>query len=270
MCQNKGLELTLLIVVISAPNHFKERMAIRQTWGHFGMRSDMAVGFLIGAVDDKNLQEKIKEEIQIYGDVIQSNTFDSYYNLTLKTISMLEWVKKFCQSAQLILKTDDDVFINVPKLIEIINKLKNKTRTIYGRLAKQWKPFRSFKSKYYISPKHYGSFYFPQFATGPAYLMTSDAVDDLYKAALNMTYMKLEDVYITGIAAERANISLVRVREFINERVTFHPCLIKKVVSIHSVKDKEQFWLWSKLMSSTYDCRFGFWNFKAWFLKFSK
>ena len=41
---------------------------------------------------------------------------DSYYNLTLKTVMGLKWVKDHCSQARFVMKTDDDIFVNLPKL----------------------------------------------------------------------------------------------------------------------------------------------------------
>lgn len=62
-----------------------------------------------------------------------------------------------------------------------------------------FQPIRNKKSKYYVSFSQFSPQTFPQFTTGPAYLITGDCVKDLYNKALNLTYLKLEDVYLTGI-----------------------------------------------------------------------
>lgn len=45
---------------------------------------------------------------------------------------MLEWVDKECPKASFILKTDDDMMINVPKLLSFTEKKHGDKRTIYG------------------------------------------------------------------------------------------------------------------------------------------
>lgn len=191
----------------------------------------------------------------MYNDIIRGRFVDSYNNLTLKTISMLEWVDDNCPKASFVLKTDDDMFINVPKLLQFTEKKHTDKRTIYGRLAKKWKPIRNKKSKYYVSLEQYKPAIFPQFTTGPAYLMTSDCVADLYNKALNLTYLKLEDVYTTGIVAQEVNVKRVLVNEFLNRRIAFNACNIKKSISLHMIKPPEQFDLWKKLLDTTVKCK---------------
>lgn len=255
ICPEMGGPLRLLILITTAPSHQEARLAIRQTWGHYGIRRDVAIAFMLGKTQDPVKEEQLDQENYIYGDLIRGHFIDSYNNLTLKTISMLEWVDKYCQKASFILKTDDDMFINVPKLLGFIEKRSKDTRTIYGRLAKKWKPIRNKKSKYYVSTKQYYPPVFPQFTTGPAYLMTSDCIHDLYTKSLNQTYLKLEDVFTTGIVAHLSNIKRVHVNEFFNRRIVFNPCNVKKSISIHMVKSNEQFDLWKKLQDPTTKCK---------------
>ncbi|GAB0095493.1 uncharacterized protein DMENIID0001_108850 [Sergentomyia squamirostris] len=255
LCPGMGESMRLLILVTSAPNHYDARMAIRHTWGHYGMRRDTAVAFFLGATSDRATEEQLMSENTLFGDLIQGRFVDSYNNLTLKTISMLEWVETYCPQASFVLKTDDDMFINVPKLMEFTEKHRKDKRQIYGRLAKKWKPIRNKKSKYYVSPNQYLPKYFPDFTTGPAYLMTSDVIHDLYDKSLGQTYLKLEDVYTTGIVAQLVKVKRVHVTEFLNRRIAFNACNIKKAISVHMVKGQEQYDLWKKLMDTNLKCK---------------
>lgn len=49
ICPDDGETIKLLIVITSAPVHRDSRLAIRQTWGHFGTRRDIAIAFLVGS-----------------------------------------------------------------------------------------------------------------------------------------------------------------------------------------------------------------------------
>lgn len=247
ICPDLGKNIKLLIIVTSAPSHDSARLAVRETWGHFAIRKDVAIAFMLGTTSNESYVQKIEKEQEIYGDVIKGKFFDTYDNLTLKTISMLEWVDSYCPKASFILKTDDDMFINVSRLLAFIAKHKPEQRAIYGRLAKKWKPIRNKKSKYYISPQQYKPAVFPDFTTGPAYVFPAQLAKELYLTALNHTYVKLEDVFVTGIVANHLRIKRIHAPEFVNKRVSFTPCNIQKEISIHMVKSAEQYDLWKKL-----------------------
>jgi len=255
LCVELGAKLRLLIMVTSAPDHTAARMAVRQTWGHFAQRKDVAVAFCVGTTSKQDVASAIYQEVETYGDVVQGNFVDSYDNLTLKTVSILEWIDNYCPRAKFILKTDDDMFINVPKLLEFIDSHEKTRRTIFGRLAKKWKPIRNSRSKYYVSVNQFSVPIFPDFTTGPAYLLTSDIVHELYDHALDTTYLKLEDVFTTGIVAQSLDIKRVHVNEFLNKRIPFNVCNIKKGISIHMIKCHEQFDLWKKLLDGRAKCK---------------
>ncbi|XP_074042533.1 beta-1,3-galactosyltransferase 1 [Leptinotarsa decemlineata] len=251
ICPNSGKNLKLLIAVTSAPSHDSARVAVRETWGNFALRKDIAIAFLLGATSDQTLNGKIEQEQEIFGDIIRGNFIDTYDNLTLKTISMLEWVNNFCSKAQFVLKTDDDMFINVSRLLAFIAKHKPERRAIYGRLVSKWEPVRDKHSRYYISPQQYEPSIFPNFTTGPAYLFPAQMSEELHKASLNYTYVKLEDVFVTGIVANDLKIERVNAPEFLNTQISFEPCVIQKKISIHNVNSDQQYDLWKKLHDVT-------------------
>jgi hypothetical protein len=255
VCPDLGRDIKLLIAITSAPSHESARMAIRETWGHFASRKDIAIAFMLGSISNETVNANIEKEQYLYGDIIRGKFRDTYDNLTLKTISMLEWVDNYCPKAAFVLKTDDDMFINVSRLLAFIAKHSPEQRAIYGRLAKKWKPIRNKKSKYYISCNQYKPAVFPDFTTGPAYLLPARLSKELYVAALNHTYFKLEDVFVTGIVANSLKIKRVHAPEFLNKRVSLTPCSVQRGISIHMVKGVEQYDLWKKLHDVAAKCK---------------
>uniref|UniRef100_A0A1B0D0R2 Hexosyltransferase n=1 Tax=Phlebotomus papatasi TaxID=29031 RepID=A0A1B0D0R2_PHLPP len=117
LCPEMGSTLQVFIFVTSAPDHRKERQSIRETWGTIGNRSDVALGFVVGATHNRTLEYKLQRESLAKGDLIRTNSIDSYKNLTLKSLSMLEWTLTYCPMTQFVLKTDDDMFLNMRLLL---------------------------------------------------------------------------------------------------------------------------------------------------------
>lgn len=63
---------------------------------------DFKLVFLLGlppSRNDSDVQDRIEEEIDKYGDVIQEGFTDSYNNLTLKSIMMLKWINNNCNES---------------------------------------------------------------------------------------------------------------------------------------------------------------------------
>ncbi|KAJ4432356.1 hypothetical protein ANN_20975 [Periplaneta americana] len=117
-------ELFLLVVVCSAVANFKERAAIRETWASFpsitNSSNSVRVAFLLGEPDNSTLQDLVEEESFQYSDIVQEGFVDSYNNLTLKSVMMLKWVSTHCRSVRYIMKTDDDMFVNINNLLRLL------------------------------------------------------------------------------------------------------------------------------------------------------
>jgi hypothetical protein len=108
----------LVVVVHSAPDHRELRDAIRSTWGGV---SGTRVIFMIGMASDWMREQSLDAEGLLRGDLVQGNFQDSYHNLTYKHVMALKWVKYHCPEARYVLKTDDDVFVHLPDLLELIS-----------------------------------------------------------------------------------------------------------------------------------------------------
>nr|CAG4637825.1 EOG090X07IA [Chydorus sphaericus] len=113
----------ILFVIKSALPHFDRRMAIRQTWGFERRFSDVVIRtvFLLGTATDNHLiQSKINEEAEKFGDIVQADFLDSYYNNTLKTMSGLKWAVENCPNASFVVFSDDDMYISTKNLLQFV------------------------------------------------------------------------------------------------------------------------------------------------------
>ena len=111
VCPPKSRKL-LLVTVISAPEHFKERRAIRAGWGATARKMPrLSLVFVVG-LNDRYLNDLLEESDE-HEDLVITNHMDTYQNLTLKTLAAFDWLRTFCPQAEYLLKTDDDMFIQV-------------------------------------------------------------------------------------------------------------------------------------------------------------
>ena len=172
-------------------------------------------------------------------DIIVKDFVDSFENLTLKMLSALEWSYK-CTNRNFILKTDDDVFVNVPILLKYIKTLNKNEKKIYGNLAIQWKPIRKKDSKYYVSSTQYNRNHYPNFLTGPAYLLNYKCINDLYTTSFQFNYFKLEDVFLTGIVAENLKIARKGDKKFTNRSFNATKRYVCRFINIHKVRSNQQ------------------------------
>ncbi|KAE8293200.1 UDP-GlcNAc:betaGal beta-1,3-N-acetylglucosaminyltransferase 7 [Larimichthys crocea] len=90
-------EVHLLMVVKSVIEQHDRREAVRKTWGkeHTLGGKKIKTLFLLGSPttgkDTKNLQKLIEYEDRIYGDILQWDFMDTFFNLTLKEVNFLKW-----------------------------------------------------------------------------------------------------------------------------------------------------------------------------------
>jgi len=91
-------------------------MSIRETWGDtrlYAPQHIVQLVFLVGVSVETLVPDALLMESDAYGDIIQEDFLDAYRNLTYKGIMGLKWVSTYCQQARFLLKTDDDIFVNM-------------------------------------------------------------------------------------------------------------------------------------------------------------
>ena len=79
--------------------------------------SAIKVVFVIGEVHDKHIENLIRLEAEDFHDIVFAKYAEGYKNITAKTISGMKWAHTFCPGSY-VLKTDDDVFVNLRLLIK--------------------------------------------------------------------------------------------------------------------------------------------------------
>ena len=102
----------LLVMIASASWQFERRKVIRETWAtQLGDGSkNLKYIFFIGNDGKRENVAKLADEFEQYGDIIEEDFQENYYNLTLKTIGQLKWATHFCPNMKYGLHIDDDVF----------------------------------------------------------------------------------------------------------------------------------------------------------------
>lgn len=248
--EENGAYADLLVLVNSAVFNFDARSAIRETWGKFAVERGAYFYFLLGSTEEQQIQELVEAEDFKYGDILQGAFYDDYYNLTLKTITMMRWVSQKCSKIRYVLKVDDDMMMNMQHACDFTEINPNFHKVIIGKLAKKWKPHRYKSSKWYVPYEAYNQTYFPNFVTGPAYFFTGDAAKPLYETSVNKTIpFYLEDVYMTGIVAETAGIKRYNHAMMRNVHLKLDSCTYPKIMTSHKHKPNEIRELWKSLYS---------------------
>ncbi len=253
---NSGLDFDSLIFVFNRVNDFNQRNAIRKTWAQNLNREESKTRFLfvLGSSDSQSIQNKVLVEDFKYKDLIEWQFIDSYLNSSLKAIGILRWTLFNCINVRFIMKTDDDILINPSMFSQFISYISNSKKTIYGLLAKGYKPLRETKSKWFISYKSYSHPKYPDFAVGP-YILSRDSIYPIYKEVLNsLPALAFEDVYITGIIAEILNIRRINTNYFVrldwlNIKINQIDSKLfdSKILFSHDFAKNDLIFVWNKL-----------------------
>ena len=214
-------KLFLLILVFTAPANFDRRNIIRKTWASDpSMQIRWKTMFLLGQpTGDGTLNEYLKAEGLIFNDFIQGAQRENCSNLTLKTEMGLEWAAKYCDF-KFILKADDDVFVNPYRLVDFLSNPDTPGTELYlGFVMYDQSPHRS--GKYGVSVEEYNKTRYPDFCSGPAYVLSWDLVHKLVDLFDVKNPLKLEDVYIATLLA-KLGVKAVRHHGF--HSLEFGPC----------------------------------------------
>ncbi|XP_046631941.1 uncharacterized protein LOC124311473 [Daphnia pulicaria] len=223
---------SVFIAVISAPENRESRDKIRQTWkkhveeiNRLNRNSDrncplfcnIEFAFVLGPTTNTSSQISITEESTKYKDIIQisdTQEFPSYMTMP----GVINWIYSRCPQIDFLFKVEDDMHVNVHKLAYFVRDFyqfgNTGNMTIYsqqngdesniGRLNK-YKPKRSGEKMVTLDEWPWNTY--PKYFNGPAYLMHKSTILPLLAAIQTTPAFFLEEVYITGICADKAGLS---------------------------------------------------------------
>ena len=238
----KEEDIYLVIAYVSSVGNFKLRTMIRKHWmdsqrehlvkfqngsfyklktgnGIMGVQIMFFVGISSPLSKDNDTQILLAKEKDTYGDVIQGAFWDTYNNLTTKSLFLLKYVSINCKQARYLLKIDDNVLLHFERLLDVLqgegsNNISLDTSDfIMGYLKPHEKPIR-FNHKNRMSLSMYNQSYYPDYVAGPAYLMPTKVITKLWTASHKVAKLPLEDVFITGLCREEAGIQIIDNRNF--------------------------------------------------------
>lgn len=207
----------LLIFVASSVDHFSQRKVIRETWGLKLLQDayNYRIVFLLGKSDEQT-QFLIVHESYRYGDLVQINLTESFRNLGLKSVAGLQWSKRFCKQADFVMKTDDDILVHVPNLLDAISKVQtpdsllmcheNRMRKILRKELLDEVALPPSYHKYEVSENELPGEYYPPYCSGMAYIFSSPVRDRILDATKATPIFFIEDVYLTGFCRHKAGI----------------------------------------------------------------
>ena len=224
----------LLILVSSSPFNSDLRAGIRNSWGncsnynsYFVHRNNAAkvstkcrLFFYMGRnslLEEHKLNEK---EMERHGDIIIGDFTDSYHNMTRKMLYAFNWASsKF--SMQYILKTDDDVYMNVPKLIYLLETKYSHVKDLYGGHTYYTSVNRDRTHRHYLSKYEYPDYWYPPYNKGAQLIISGHLIRHVITMSSRIHRFQIDDAYL-GLLMNRLQVRPTKVGEFVQNQLISH------------------------------------------------
>ncbi|BAT79589.1 hypothetical protein LR48_Vigan04g056300 [Vigna angularis] len=244
---DSGVEL--FVGVLSAGNHFSERMAVRKSWmQHRLVKSGAVVArFFVALHARHEINVELKKEAEFFGDIVIVPYLDNYDLVVLKTVAICEY-GVHTVSAKYIMKGDDDTFVRVDAVISEARKVPDDTSFYIGNINYYHKPLRY--GKWAVTYEEWPEEDYPPYANGPGYILSSDIARyivsefEMHKLRL----FKMEDVSM-GMWVEQFNRS-----KPVHYSHSLNFCqfgCIEDYYTAHYQSPRQMMCLWDKLQRQT-------------------
>lgn len=250
----------LAIYIHSGPENAERRRVIRSNWASKDVlqKHKAKLIFVTGQVEDPNVQASLETESELYKDLIQCNFSDTYRNLTYKAVSGLKWVAQKCPDTVYVLKTDDDIVVDIHRVVRLmrsyIEHKWGKTNILAGYIWPHMNVDRNKSSKWYTSEEEFPSAFFLKYCSGSAYLMSSDVVKKFYNKSLDTPFFWVDDYYVTGMLAHGTNITPTSLndRYILESKTDMKSALINdtktRFVFVHSPDTATSNYVWKQFL----------------------
>ncbi|XP_076879974.1 UDP-GlcNAc:betaGal beta-1,3-N-acetylglucosaminyltransferase 7 [Brachyhypopomus gauderio] len=250
-------DVHLLMVIKSIITQYDRREVIRQTWGKEQVINGKRIKtiFLLGKSANEeekaNHQKLLEYEDYIYGDILQWDFMDSFFNLTLKETHFLKWFSTYCGDVPYIFKGDDDVFVSVENVLEFLESSKNIKHLFTGDVLVKARPIRRKENKYYVPQALYNKTYYPPYAGGGGFLMDGPLARKLYRVSETLDLFPIDDVFL-GMCLEILQVTPIKHNAFKtfglmkdkNSKLNKEPCFFKNMIVVHKLlpQDLKNMW----------------------------
>ncbi|XP_022906272.2 beta-1,3-galactosyltransferase 5 [Onthophagus taurus] len=225
-----------VIIVTSYFGNVEVRSAMRRAFSGEELKElGLRRVFLLGETkSDKFLtQEALENEAERFGDIVQGNFHEAYRNLTYKHIMGLKWASTFCRNVKFVIKMDDDIVIDVKKVLKLLNNSNIIVDNfLAGHVLKNMQPKRDPANKWYVSFKEYPDNYYPPFLSGWFYFTTPKVAEKLVQISNRNRYFWIDDLYVTGILSRNLNVSFINLHHLFAVHTELLQCCLRDLPNI--------------------------------------
>uniref|UniRef100_N1R4A2 Putative beta-1,3-galactosyltransferase 19 n=1 Tax=Aegilops tauschii TaxID=37682 RepID=N1R4A2_AEGTA len=204
----------IFIGILSAGNHFAERMAARKTWMSAAQKtSNVVARFFVALHARKEVNLELKKEAEFFGDIVIVPFMDSYDLVVLKTVAICEY-GVHAVSAKYIMKCDDDTFVRLDAVMAEVKKIPTGRSLYIGNMNYRHNPLRI--GKWAVTYEEWPEEDYPTYANGPGYVISADIADSIVSEFTDhkLRLFKMEDYLSLSMNMELFSVgtSLARPR----------------------------------------------------------
>ncbi|XP_013367509.1 PREDICTED: UDP-GlcNAc:betaGal beta-1,3-N-acetylglucosaminyltransferase 6 [Chinchilla lanigera] len=262
-------DVFLLLAVKSSPENYERREVIRRTWGQERTYRGRRVRrlFLLGTPEPQEaaralqLAELVGLEAREHGDVLQWAFADTFLNLTLKHLHLLDWLAARCPRARFLLSCDDDVFVHTANVLSFLEAQSPEGHLFTGQLMHGSIPIRDSRSKYFVPPQLFPGEAYPVYCSGGGFLLSSHTAQVLRAAAHHTPLFPIDDAYM-GMCLQQAHLEPSGhegIRPFGlqlpgAQHPSFDPCMYRQLLLVHRFAPYQMLLMWKALHSPMLSC----------------
>ncbi|XP_057777057.1 hydroxyproline O-galactosyltransferase GALT6-like [Salvia miltiorrhiza] len=234
----------LFIGILSAGNHFAERMAVRKSWMQYELvkSANGVARFFVAVHGRKEVNVELMKEADYFGDIVMVPYMDNYDLVVLKTIAICDY-GVHSVAAKYIMKCDDDTFVRVDAVMGEVNKQSDRSFYI-GNINYYHNPLRH--GKWAVTYEEWPEEVYPPYANGPGYILSSDIAE--YVASNfkdhKLRLFKMEDVSM-GMWVEHFNSS--KPVEYVHSLKFCQFGCVEGYYTSHYQSPRQMTCLWEKL-----------------------
>ncbi|KAK8381318.1 hypothetical protein O3P69_018422 [Scylla paramamosain] len=211
-CHRMGEDVEVVAYVHSAITRVEQRQETRRTWAN-STALKMVVVFMVGRPRNRMEQVLIQKESSFHHDIVQGDYADHYHLLSYKALSSLRWITKNCAHVPWTLHADDDVLVDTFFLRQFIqgqersqDRDKLHCKELVGEKVHR-------KGKWGVLPSELAATHYPPYCQGFLWLLPTAQVPKLLQASAYVNFLWVDDAYITGFLAIKANISIHDIKD---------------------------------------------------------
>lgn len=218
----------------------------------------------------------MEAEAKEHKDIVQGSFVDTYFNNTVKTAMGLRWAVEHCSKSRFYMFVDDDYYVSTRNVLRFLRNpvnypaylqedvitfdeekmkeeiklrhlnqlvdfdLPDDVRLFAGFVFPRSRPHRHKASKWMVGLDEYPFDFWPPYVTAGAYVLSREALVDMYFTSYYTKMFRFDDIWL-GLIAHKAEVEPFHCREFhFYPKDASRPAHYKYVVASHGFSDPAQ------------------------------